>query len=182
MFDEVQTGFGITGKFWAFEHYDIKPDIVAFGKKAQQCGIMVSDRIDDIEDNCFRLSGRINSTWGGNLVDMVRSTYIMNIIDEENLVDNAAKRGNFLKNRLDEIQQKFPNLVSNVRGLGLLCSFDMPSKEARNEFRKLAEKEKLLILGCGNRSIRFRPMLNITDDELEEGLQVIEKVLRIMSS
>lgn len=182
MFDEVQTGFGLTGKFWAFQHYDVKPDIVAFGKKAQQCGIMVSDRIDDIEDNCFHVSGRINSTWGGNLVDMVRSTYIMNIIDEENLVDNAAKRGKYLMNRLEEIQQKFPKLVSSVRGLGLLCSFDMPNKEARNEFRKIAEKEKLLILGCGNKSIRFRPMLNITDDELEEGLQVIKKVLRIMSS
>ena len=181
MFDEVQTGFGLTGKFWAFEHY-IKPDIIAFGKKSQQCGIMVSERIDDIDDNCFLVSGRINSTWGGNLVDMVRSTFIMNIIDEENLVDNAAKRGKYLISRLEEIQQKFTNLVSNVRGLGLLCSFDMPDKEARNEFRKIAEKEKLLILGCGNKSIRFRPMLNITDDELEEGLQIIEKVLRIMSS
>ena len=70
IFDEVQTGFGLTGKFWASEYY-VKPDIIAFGKKAQVCGIMVSDRIDDVQEHCFRKSSRINSTWGANLTDMV---------------------------------------------------------------------------------------------------------------
>jgi len=181
MFDEVQTGFGLTGKMWAYEYY-VKPDIISFGKKSQQCGIMVSEKIDDIEDNCFHVSGRINSTWGGNLVDMVRSTQIMNIMVEEKLVDNAAKRGEYLLNRLYEIQNDYSNLISNVRGLGLLCSFDLPNHDLRNEFRKIAEQERLLILGCGIQSIRFRPMLNITNDELEEGLRVIEKVLKILSS
>lgn len=181
MFDEVQTGFGITGKFWAHEYY-VKPDIVSFGKKSQQCGIMVTDRIDDIEENCFNVSGRINSTWGGNLVDMVRSTQIMNIMEEDNIIENVVDRGKYLMTRLYEIQNEFGDLVSNARGLGLLCSFDLPTHDLRNEFRKIAEKEKLLILGCGAHSIRFRPMLNIKNDELEEGLQVIEKVLRIMSS
>jgi len=181
MFDEVQTGFGITGKFWASDHY-VKPDIIAFGKKVQQCGIMVSDRVDEVEDNCFNVSGRINSTWGGNLVDMVRSTQIMNIMEEEKILDNVAGRSSYLLKRLHEIQSKFQGLVSNVRGLGLLCSFDLPDTETRNEFRSIAEKEKLLILGCGKNSIRFRPMLNISDDELEEGLQIIEKVLKILSS
>jgi len=181
MFDEVQTGFGITGKFWASEYY-VEPDIIAFGKKAQQCGIMVSERVDEIEDNCFRVSGRINSTWGGNLVDMVRSTHILKIMDEENIIENVVERGKYLISQLNELKAKFPTIVSNVRGLGLLCSFDLPNKDFRNEFKKIAEREKLLILGCGAKSIRFRPMLNITDDELKEGLQVIEKVLRIMSS
>ena len=181
MFDEVQTGFGLTGKFWAHEYY-VKPDIVAFGKKAQVCGIMVSDKVDEVKDNCFHTSSRINSTWGANLVDMVRSTKIMEIMEEENLVENASKTGKFLLNRLYEIQNKFPELVSNARGLGLLCSFDLPDGKLRNEFRAIAEKEKLLILGCGTKSIRFRPMLNITESELEEGLQVIEKVLKILSS
>lgn len=181
MFDEVQTGFGITGKFWAHEHY-VKPDIVAFGKKSQQCGIMVSERIDEVEDNCFQLSGRINSTWGGNLVDMVRSTQILEVMKDEKLVDNSARRGDYLLKRLYDIQSDFPKIISNPRGLGLLCSFDFPTKELRDDFRLKAEKEKLLILGCGVKTIRFRPMLNITDGELEEGLQIIEKVLRIMSS
>ena len=181
MLDEVQTGFGLTGKFWAHEYY-VKPDIISFGKKSQQCGIMVSERIDDIENNCFHVSGRINSTWGGNLVDMVRSAQIMKIMVEENLVENAEKRGEYLLSRLHEIQNEFPKLISNVRGLGLLCSFDLPNHDLRNEFRKIAEQERLLILGCGIQSIRFRPMLNITNDELELGLRVIEKVLKILSS
>ena len=181
MFDEVQTGFGITGKFWAHEHF-VKPDIIAFGKKSQQCGIMVSERVDEVEDNCFHFSGRINSTWGGNLVDMVRSTQILEVMKDEKLVENSARRGTYLLNRLYEIQANFSNLISNARGLGLLCSFDFPTKELRDNFRETCEREKLLILGCGTKTIRFRPMLNITDDELEEGLQVIEKVLRIMSS
>jgi len=181
MFDEVQTGFGITGKFWAADYY-IKPDIIAFGKKAQQCGIMVSERVDEIEENCFNVSGRINSTWGGNLVDMVRSTEIMNIIDEERVIDNVVSRSSYLLRRLNELQNEFSGTVTNVRGLGLLCAFDLPNTELRNEFRKIAENEKLLILGCGNKSIRFRPMLNISDDELEKGLQIIEKVLKMLPS
>ena len=181
MFDEVQTGFGITGKFWAYEYY-VKPDIIAFGKKAQQCGIMVSERIDEVEDNCFIVSGRINSTWGGNLVDMVRSTQLLNVINKESLIENSAQRGKYLLNRLNEIQSEFQKLISNAKGIGLLCSMDFPNTELRDKFRKTAEKEKLLILGCGIKTIRFRPMLNITNDELEEGLQVIEKVLRFMSS
>jgi len=181
MFDEVQSGFGITGKFWAYEHY-VKPDIIAFGKKSQQCGIMVSDRVDEIEENCFNISGRINSTWGGNLIDMVRSKQILDVMKEENLVGNSVNRGKYLIKRLYEIQSQFPKLLSNSRGLGLLCAFDFPTSELRNKFSETCEKEKLLILGCGAKTIRFRPMLNITDDELEEGLQIIEKVLRIMSS
>ena len=181
MFDEVQSGFGITGKFWAYEHY-VKPDIIAFGKKTQQCGIMVSNRVDEIEENCFNISGRINSTWGGNLVDMVRSKQILDVMEEEKLVENSANRGKYLLNRLYEIQSNFPNLITNARGLGLLCAFDFPNAELRDTFREICERERLLILGCGVKTIRFRPMLNITDDEIEEGLQVIEKVLRIMMS
>lgn len=180
MFDEVQTGFGLTGKFWASEHY-LKPDIIAFGKKAQTCGIMVSDRIDDVEEHCFRKAGRINSTWGGNLVDMVRSKHILRIIEEENLVENSGIVGEHLLGKLKEIQSDFPNTVSNARGLGLMCSFDLPSTEIRNKFKESCLKEKLIILGCGEKSIRFRPPLNITKDEIDEGLNVIRKVLYLIS-
>ena len=176
MFDEVQSGFGLTGKFWASDHY-VKPDIIAFGKKAQTCGIMVSDRIDDVDEHCFRKSSRINSTWGGNLVDMVRSKHILRIIEEENLVENSRIVGEHLLNRLKEVQRDFPDMVSNSRGLGLMCSFDLPSTETRNKFKEACYKEKLIILGCGEKSIRFRPPLNVTKDEIDEGLNIIRKVL-----
>ncbi len=181
MFDEVQTGFGLTGKFWVADHY-VKPDIISFGKKAQVCGIMVSERVDEVKDNCFHVSSRINSTWGGNLIDMVRSKYIMEVMRDENLIDNSNVRGKYLLNRLEEIQLQYPELVSNARGLGLMCSFDLLNSDKRDNFRKICYKNKLLILGCGKKTIRFRPPLNITNDELEEGLQVIEKVLKLKTS
>jgi L-lysine 6-transaminase len=180
MFDEVQCGFGLTGKFWAAEYY-VKPDIIAFGKKAQVCGIMVSDRVDEVPDNCFHVSSRINSTWGADLTDMVRSKNIMKIIEEENLIANVNMQGNYLIENLYEIQKEFPALVSNARGLGLMCSFDLPDPEIRNKFKNLCLKEKLIILGCGEKSIRFRPALNITHEELNRGLQKIKKVLFLIS-
>ncbi len=181
MFDEVQTGFGLTGKFWASDYY-VKPDIIAFGKKAQVCGIMVSDRIDDIKDNVFKVSSRINSTWGADLTDMVRSKFILDVIKNENLVDNARKVGDHLKYQLELIQNEFPKLINNVRGLGLMCSFDLPTAELRNQFRETCYNEKLMILGCGEKSIRFRPPLNITESEIDKGLTIIRKVLSLMSS
>jgi len=181
MFDEVQTGFGLTGKFWAYEHY-VKPDIIAFGKKAQVCGIMVSDRIDDIEDNAFKVSSRINSTWGANLVDMVRSKYILDVIKNENLIENAKRVGEHLKYQLNLIQNEYLNLISNVRGMGLMCSFDLPSTDLRKKLRETCYTEKLMILGCGERSIRFRPPLNITENEIDRGLTIIRKVLKLILS
>ena len=181
MFDEVQTGFGITGKFWASEYY-VKPDIIAFGKKAQVCGIMVSDRIDDIPDNVFKVSSRINSTWGADLTDMVRSKFMLDVIKNENLVENAKKVGEHLKFQLTKLQNEYPNLMSNTRGLGLMCSFDLPTTEIRNHFRENCFEEKLMILGCGDKSIRFRPPLNITESEIDKGLTIIKKVLSFMSS
>ncbi len=181
MFDEVQTGFGLTGKFWASEYY-VQPDIISFGKKAQACGIMVSDRIDDVEENCFRKSSRINSTWGADLTDMVRSKHIMRIIKEENLVENSCNNGKYLLKQLLNIQKEFPALVTNARGLGLMCSFDLHSGQIRNNFKNTCYSEGLIILGCGQNSIRFRPALNITKQELDEGLEIIKKVLFLMSS
>lgn len=181
MFDEVQTGFGLTGKFWASEYY-VKPDIIAFGKKAQVCGIMVSERVDEVETNTFKVSSRINSTWGADLTDMVRSKHFLKIIKEENLVENAAIQGKYLLEQLQLIQEKFPSLISSARGLGLMCSFDFPTRELRDEFKDLCYKEKLIILGCGEKSIRFRPALNITRETLDSGLQIIKKVLFLMVS
>ena len=176
MFDEVQTGIGLTGKMWAYEHY-VKPDIVAFGKKMQVCGIMVSDRIDEVKDNVFQKSSRINSTWGGNLVDMVRSQKFLEIINEENLVENAKNVGEYLLHNLQEIQIQFPELVSQARGLGLMCSFDLPTKDLRNKFLDELYNNKVLMLGCGPRSVRFRPPLNVTNENIDEAMSIIKKVL-----
>ena len=175
IFDEVQTGVGLTGKFWAFEHYGVTPDLIAFGKKMQVCGILSTDRVDEVEDNCFQVSSRINSTWGGSLTDMVRATKILQVIEEDGLIDNAAKQGNNLVDKLNTLKSNFD--VSNVRGQGLMCSFDMPNTETRNKLLSMSLENDMLLLGCGDQSVRFRPSLIVNDEELSKAVSIIEKCL-----
>jgi len=172
--DEVQTGVGLTGKMWAFQHFDFKPDILAFGKKTQICGIMVSNRIDEIKDNVFEVSSRLNSTWGGNLVDMVRSQKYLEIIDEEKLIKNAETEGKYLLNGLEDLSDKYPNIISNARGRGLLCAFDLPSPEIRDNLVKKLYKNGLIVVGCGATTIRFRPPLIISENEIDKALDIID--------
>lgn len=176
IFDEVQTGVALTGKFWAHQHY-VQPDILAFGKKSQVCGILAGTRIDDIETNVFHKSSRINSTWGGNLVDMVRFQRYLEIIEEENLVDNAANVGAYLLTQLEEIE-KTNQFVTGARGKGLMCAFDLPNTHARNEVISACYENGLMILPCGTHTIRFRPPLNITQDQINEGIDIIKKSIK----
>ncbi len=175
--DEVQTGVGLTGKFWAHEHLGIKPDIISFGKKTQVCGILASKRIDEVAHNVFSEPSRINSTFGGNLIDMVRFTYILHIIEEENLIDNARIQGELLLKELQKISCDFPEKVSNPRGIGLMCAFDMPDESDRDLFLQQISQKKLLLMGCGSRSVRFRPHLIITADEIMLAINIIRNLL-----
>jgi L-lysine 6-transaminase len=180
IFDEVQTGVGLTGKMWAHEYF-VKPDLMAFGKKTHICGFLSSARIDDVLDNVFHKTSRLNSTFGGNLTDMVRFTRIMEIIEEEHLVDNARVQGEFLLKELTAISQEFPELVSNVRGRGMMCAIDLDTAQNRDQLRQKTYEEGLIIIGCGDRSIRFRPPLTIQRPELEEGCAIMRKALGELS-
>lgn len=181
IFDEVQTGLGMTGKMWTYEHLTVKPDILVFGKKVQTCGILVSERIDDIPANVFHTSSRINSTWGSNLVDMIRSTKYLEIIEEDDLVGNSKRMGDYLKVKINDIYEKYPELISNPRGRGLLRAFSMTSAMARDKFRNECYSRGLIILGCGERSIRFRPALDVTIDSIDHGIDIIEDILKDMN-
>jgi len=176
--DEVQTGVGLTGKMWAYQHYNFKPDILAFGKKTQVCGIMASNRVDEIKDNVFKVPSRLNSTWGGNLVDMFRCQKFLEIIDEENLVKNAEIQGKHLLNSLKDLSNDFPDLILNPRGLGLLCAFDLPSTKIRDDFKNKAYKNGLLVVGCGASTIRFRPPLIISNEEVDQSVEIIKNTIK----
>ena len=178
IFDEVQSGVGITGKMWSFQHYGIEPDLFCFGKKTQVCGFASSDRIMEIADNVFVLSSRINSTWGGNLTDMVRSQRYFEIIDEENLVENAASVGSYFIGELERFAEEFPSLVSNVRGRGLMAAFDLPSGETRDNALKAFMAHDVMVLSSGHQSARFRPPLNLSMDEAAEGIRRMEQALK----
>ena len=178
IFDEVQTGLGLSGKWWCWENFGVKPDIMAFGKKVQVGGIAVTDCIDKAKvENCFNVSSRINSTFGGNLTDMVRATRFIEIIGEYDLLKNIRARGEQFLEAFQSLSHKYP--LTNLRGVGGILAFDVPTEEARkNVLKATTEKEFLLLLPSGKRSVRFRPSLSITKEEVNEGLHRLEKALK----
>jgi L-lysine 6-transaminase len=175
--DEVQTGYFGSGKPWMFEHYGITPDIFCFGKKSQQCGIMAGPRIDQVPDNCFEKSSRINSTWGGNLVDMVRATRVLEVVRDDKLCDNAAVMGERWLTGMRAMAENFDQ-VENTRGLGLLMAFDLPDGEHRTRLLDAMTRNGMIGLGSGERTVRFRPHLAITAADVDRALELTEKSLR----
>jgi L-lysine 6-transaminase len=167
VFDEVQTGFFGSGKPWLWQHHGVAPDIVAFGKKSQICGIYASPRVDEVEDNVFAKSSRINSTWGGSLVDMVRSRRFIEIIEQDGLVDHIAAMGERTINGLREIGGE-TGVFWNVRGLGSLIAFTFENTGARNAMIESLLARKVLALPCGADSVRFRLPLIISEAEVDE--------------
>ena len=182
IFDEVQTGVGLTGKMWAFQHFGIEPDLICFGKKTQVCGFASNDRIMELAENVFTVSSRINSTWGGNLTDMVRAQRYFEVIEEERLVENTAAVGAYFLGELERFASEFPSLVSNVRGRGLMCALDMPNGEQRDAAIKSMMQNDLMVLSSGQRSLRFRPPLNLSMEEAAEGIRRMEKALQQLAT
>lgn len=175
VFDEVQTGIAITGKMWAFQHFTAKPDIISFGKKTQVCGVLANkEKFDEVPNNVFRESSRINSTFGGNFIDMLRFQLVMEVIEKENLVENARVVGDFLLESLKALAEKYPSKISNARGRGLMCAIDLPSGADRNKMMSELFNDGLIILPCGDKSLRFRPHLNVTKEEIQLALDKIE--------
>jgi L-lysine 6-transaminase len=175
--DEVQTGCGLTGTAWAFQQLGLQPDVVAFGKKTQVCGVMAGGRVDEVKDNVFAVGSRINSTWGGSLTDMVRARRILEVVESERLIERAADLGPVLLGLLTDLADKHAE-VSDVRGRGLMCAFSLPTAALRDAvLASLREDEHVLLLGCGTRSVRFRPALTVTPEDLAEGVAALDRVL-----
>lgn len=180
IYDEVQTGIVLTGKMWAHEHFgdEALPDMICFGKKTQVCGFFAGKRIDEVENNVFHESARLNSTWGGNLIDMVRFSMYLEVIEQEKLVNKAAVSGEYLLQEINTLQSDFPDVIINPRGKGLFCAFDLESGEKRDKLRGLIQEEGAIMLGCGPKTIRFRPPVNISTDEIDIGIESIRRALK----
>jgi L-lysine 6-transaminase len=181
IFDEVQTGLGATGKWWAHQHHGVRPDILAFGKKTQCCGIAASTRLDEVE-SVFKVPSRINSTWGGNLVDMVRGTRILEIMVRERMVEHCATQGERLLKGLQEIHRDFPEYTSNPRGQGLFCALDMASPILRTQTVAKAQELGMIILSTGHQGLRFRPALNLTTEDLDLGVELLRESIQVAST
>ena len=172
IFDEVQTGFFGSGKPWLFQHKGVQPDVVAFGKKTQVCGVFANKRVEEVKDHVFERSSRINSTWGGNLVDMVRCKRFIEIVEEQKLADNITARGEELIGGLREIARDKGGF-HNVRGVGSLVAFTLESPEARDQMLKQLYEEKVLALASGPQAIRFRLPLVIGSDDIKTILSAV---------
>jgi L-lysine 6-transaminase len=179
IFDEVQTGMGITGRMWAHQHWGIEPDLLAFGKKTQICGMMAGPKLDEEPDNVFHVGSRINSTWGGNLVDMVRCQRYLEIMHEDQLIERATTNGRHLLDGLERMVAERSDVLSNARGLGLMCAVDFPDTMLRNQVREKAYDLGMMILPCGERSLRFRPPLDVTTGEIDQALDLLMRALNL---
>ncbi|WP_395307810.1 L-lysine 6-transaminase [Mycobacterium sp. AMU20-3851] len=177
IFDEVQTGCGITGTAWAYRQLGVVPDVVAFGKKTQVCGVMAGGRLDEVRDNVFRVSSRINSTWGGNLVDMVRARRILEVIESDGLIDHAAAVGEHLLDRLRALAVEFEGRVRDPRGRGLMCAFSLPTGAERDELIRRLWDRGVIMLASGTDSVRFRPSLTVTYAEIDTAVDTVRAVL-----
>ncbi|WP_416564806.1 L-lysine 6-transaminase [Nocardia testacea] len=175
--DEVQTGVGITGSTWAYRQLGLEPDVVAFGKKTQVCGIMAGGRVDELGDNVFTVPSRLNSTWGGNLTDMVRATRILEVIERDDLIARAAELGALLLDLLRDLAERH-TAVSEPRGRGLMCAVTLSDNAFRDAvLTTVRESERVLMIGSGERGIRFRPPLTVEPDELIAAVTALDRVL-----
>lgn len=177
IFDEVQTGIGLTGSMWAYQHIGVVPDLVAFGKKTQVCGLLANkDKFDRVEKHVFQESSRINSTFGGDFTDMMRFKLILEVIEQENLIELITQKGAYFMHQLETLATQHPQ-ISNIRGQGLFIAFDFENEQVRDQFIKDAFAEKLILLGCGKLSIRFRPHLNILMEEIDAAIAIMNRIL-----
>ena len=181
VFDEVQTGCGSTGTAWAYQQFGVAPDVVAFGKKTQVCGVMAGRRVDEIDDNVFTVTSRINSTWGGNLADMVRARRILEVIESQGLFQRAAEQGRHLRARLDELADDFPALALDPRGRGLMCAFSLPTTAARDELIRRLWQDRVIVLPAGAHGVRFRPALTVSRGEIDAAIAAVRGALTVMT-
>ena len=165
IFDEIQVGFGSTGKVWYFEHLPIVPDILTFGKKTQLSGIAIQDKFNKI----FEKPSRLEVTWDADIMDMIRCKYIMKAYQDADILKNVNIMAERLKKGLSQ-----NNKLENIRNCGLLFAFDFKEKSQRDIFVKELIDNKMLCNPTRDKTIRLRPNLCVTADEVDHALSIIQ--------
>ena len=175
--DEVQTG-ALTGGAWAHQALGLEPDLVAFGKRMQVCGVMGGRRVLEVADNAFKEPSRISSTWGGALVDMVRATKILEVVERDGLFAHSREMGELLLGELRSLAERFPSLITAPRGRGLMCAVSFRDPRLRDAAIAAARSQhRALFLPSGPDSLRFRPPLSVRPDELTDAVAALRAAL-----
>jgi len=188
--DEVQTGFGRTGKTWGIEHYGVEPDMITVAKGIANgfplaAVISTKEIADSLEKNTI-------STFGGNPVSCASANATIDIIKRDNLAENAKNMGRRLMNGIKKIQKEYPKMIGDVRGKGLMVGIELvkdetikdrtPDLDSTNRIMEETKKRGLLIGrgGLYGNSLRIAPALNIGSDEIDEALQIINDSFRAL--
>jgi len=172
IFDEIQTGFCSTGDVWFFERLGWSPDLVVFGKKSQVSGFFIREGFDEIFST--NEAGRLCVTFDGDILDMIRCKHIIKAIKRENLLLNVKHRGNQLIEGLKQIRG-----ILNPRGAGVLIGFDLKDRTTRDRFIANLREKRMICNLAGKNSIRLRPPLSVSEDEIDMALNLIEEALNV---
>ncbi|WP_126663064.1 aminotransferase class III-fold pyridoxal phosphate-dependent enzyme [Haloterrigena salifodinae] len=169
--DEIQSGVGRTGEMWAVDHFDIEPDVIT-SAKALRVGATIS-RSDIFPEEEARLS----STWGaGDILASMQGALTLSIIEEENLLDNATELGTYFRDRLREVAEQ-TSILTDVRGLGLMIAVEFDTADHRDEAMETALRHGLLTLGCGTKTLRLLPPLDVREREIDICVDIIDDVV-----
>ncbi len=181
--DEVQTGFGRTGKFFASEHFGVEPEVISVAKAIASGipmgGVIVNSRLDFSEPSLH------SNTFGGNALASAACVATVNTIREENLLENASKQGDYFKRRLNELAEKEES-IGDVRGMGLMLALDFvkdrktrePNAKMRDRVELKSLENGLILLSTGLSAIRIIPPLNVTSEEIDMSMECLEKAIR----
>jgi 4-aminobutyrate aminotransferase len=171
--DEVQAGVGRTGKWWAFEHFGIKPDVITSAKALQVGATLANKRMFPKEH------GSISSTWGGgHVLDLANGIATIKTIKKEGLLSRNVKMGKYLRSGLQTIVEHHPS-ITNIRGLGLMNAFDFDTKRMRDKFILQMLKQGVVLLGCGNSGVRLIPPYVVTHADIDAFFVEMEKALHL---
>lgn len=170
--DEIQSGAGRTGEMWASDHYDLVPDVIT-SAKALRVGATVS-RSEMFPDEKSRLS----STWGaGDILASMQGTLTLTAIEEYDLLTNAEEQGSYLLDRLEAVRASYDETVTDVRGLGLMAAIEFDTAERRENVLEAALQRGLLTLGCGQKTLRLLPPLDVRNREIDIAVRLLEDAI-----
>lgn len=185
IFDEVQSGMGRTGKLFAYEHFGVKPDILTSAKGIAN-GFPLSAVIGKKEIMEQWPAGAHGGTFGGNPVACAAANAVLDELTDGGMLDNAAKMGDYFKEKLFALQKKYPSIIGDVRGLGLMLAMEMvhpdktPDADITTAIRTKALEKGLLLLGCGTNHniVRFIAPTIVTEKEIDIAINIIDECLK----